>query len=69
VIKLKQDFPDLNFVINGGFTEISAIKDILKPENGLEGCMVGRLAYNNPWEIARIDREFYGETADSKNRE
>jgi len=31
--------------------------------------MVGRMAYNNPWEIARIDRELFGETEDSKNRE
>lgn len=56
VLKLKNDFPDLRFVINGGFTEANAISDILKPENGLEGVMVGRLAYNYPWALPTIER-------------
>jgi hypothetical protein len=31
--------------------------------------MVGRMAYNTPWDLVRVDRELYGETEDSKNRE
>ena len=31
--------------------------------------MVGRLAYNSPWDIVKIDRALYGYTADSLNRE
>lgn len=32
--------------------------------------MVGRMAYNTPWDLVRIDRELYGdETSHSKNRE
>lgn len=27
----------------------------------LEGCMAGRLAMNSPWELARIDREVFGD--------
>ena len=27
----------------------------------LEGCMSGRMAMNTPWEIARIDREVFGD--------
>ena len=46
-------------MINGGFTEIKQIHDILKPENQLMGCMVGRMAMNNLWEIARVDQEFF----------
>ena len=29
--------------------------------NGLEGCMSGRLAMNTPWDIARVDREIFGD--------
>lgn len=60
VIKLKQDFPHLEFTINGGFKTIDSIKEILKPENKLNGCMVGRLAYENPWYLKDFDRSFYG---------
>ena len=59
VLKLKELFPHLELVINGGFTEISQIHDILKPENNLLGCMVGRMAMNNLWEVARVDQEFF----------
>jgi tRNA-dihydrouridine synthase A len=33
VLELKKLFPDLEIVINGGFLEIEAMHDILKPEN------------------------------------
>ena len=60
-MNLKKHFPHLEFVINGGFTEISQIEEILKPENQLMGCMVGRMAMNNTWEIARMDHAFFAE--------
>jgi len=68
VFQLKQTFPHLNFVINGGFGDVESVKDILRDDhplrnnNGLEGCMSGRMAMNTPWEVAKIDREVYGET-------
>jgi tRNA-dihydrouridine synthase A len=68
VFKLKEDFPDLRFVINGGFTTIKSVKEVLGTD-ALEGCMVGRLAYNTPWELAKADRELFGATEDSMNRE
>lgn len=72
VIRLKEEFPHLEFVINGGFLKMEEIHDILKPENGLSGCMVGRLAMHHTWDVARLDREFYSqdhEVPDSRNRE
>mgnify|MGYP001033272940 CR=1 FL=1 len=57
-------------MINGGFDEIKKINEILDPNNPLrieansgelEGCMAGRLAMNSPWELARIDREVFGD--------
>ena len=68
MFRLKQLFPHLNFVINGGFSDVEKVKDILRDDyplreyNGLEGCMSGRMAMNTPWEVAKIDREIYGET-------
>ena len=36
----------------------------------LEGCMSGRLAMNNPWDISAIDRDVFGDNSgDSMNRE
>lgn len=59
VINLKKDFPNLRITINGGFKSLDSIEDILKEENGLTGCMVGRLAYEDPWELRDVDRRFY----------
>jgi tRNA-dihydrouridine synthase A len=67
VFQLKQDFPDLNFVINGGFTTIKSVKEILSNDQ-LEGCMVGRLAYNTPWELAKVDCLLFNSDKPSKNR-
>ena len=75
VFQLKDMFPHLNFVINGGFAEIENVQDILREDhplrqyNGLEGCMSGRMAMNTPWQIARIDREIYGEDTNTMTRE
>ena len=68
VIKLKQDFPHLKFVINGGFKSIESIKDILAPENNLEGCMIGRMAYLDPWTLASVDKEIWGKDSPDLNR-
>ena len=39
-------------------------------QNGLEGCMSGRLAMNTPWEVARIDREVFNDlSSDTLTRE
>ena len=55
VFELKRMFPHLNFVINGGFSSIEKVIEIMRSDhpltsnNGLEGCMSGRLAMNSPW--------------------
>lgn len=30
-------------------------------DNNLQGCMVGRMAYENPFELMTVDEVFYGE--------
>jgi len=61
VLRLKNDFPHLEFSINGGFKTIETIQDILKPENKLKGCMIGRLCYEHPWVLTDMDRVFFGQ--------
>lgn len=48
VYKLKQDFPHLKFTINGGIKTMTEAKKILQTYD-LEGCMMGRAAYENPY--------------------
>ena len=55
--QLKQDFSHLTIVINGGFTTDGAVQAQLAL---LDGVMVGREAYHNPWWLTRWDEVFYG---------
>lgn len=60
VKQLKRDFPQVQFTINGGIKTYEQIEEFLDPAIGLTGVMVGRLAYENPWVLADIDRRVYG---------
>ena len=71
VHRLKQDFPQLNIVINGGITTNAQISEQLQPINGvmLDGVMLGREAYHNPWLLASWDAEFFGAAPSDLTRE
>jgi tRNA-dihydrouridine synthase A len=49
VYRLKQDFPELTIVINGGITSWPEIHLHLK---SVDGVMLGRAAWHNPWLLA-----------------
>jgi tRNA-dihydrouridine synthase A len=53
VHRLKQDFPELVFVINGGITSLEQAQQQLKH---VDGVMMGREAYHNPWILAQADK-------------
>jgi tRNA-dihydrouridine synthase A len=57
VYQLKKDFPNLNITINGGIKTIDECKEHLK---FVDGVMIGRAAYENPFLIKDIDTELYG---------
>jgi tRNA-dihydrouridine synthase A len=57
VYRVKQDFPDLEVILNGGITELSAVATHLK---SVDGVMLGREAYHNPYLLAGVDARFYG---------
>lgn len=58
--RLKQDFPNLNIILNGGIKTIEDIQNSLKH---VDGVMIGREAYTNPYFLADIEREIFGNTA------
>ncbi len=51
VYQLKKDFPQLNIVINGGITELDDTEAHLQH---VDGVMIGREAYENPFFLARL---------------
>ncbi len=56
VHRLKRDFPQLEIVINGGIKTLDQAEEQL---HHLDGVMIGREAYHNPWILAEADRCFY----------
>uniref|UniRef100_UPI0038CC0A55 tRNA dihydrouridine(20/20a) synthase DusA n=1 Tax=Kineobactrum salinum TaxID=2708301 RepID=UPI0038CC0A55 len=58
VYRLKQDFPELVIVINGGIQSLdSAAAHLLQTD----GVMLGREAYQNPWLLADVDRRLFAQ--------
>ncbi|MBM3117300.1 tRNA dihydrouridine(20/20a) synthase DusA [Jeongeupia naejangsanensis] len=57
VYRLKRDFPQLEILINGGITTHD---DIATHLAHVDGVMVGREAYHNPWMLADVDARYYG---------
>ncbi len=66
VHRLKHDFPALRFSINGGIVRADEVHEQLRL---LDGVMVGREAYHNPWWLADWDAEFFGDTPRELTRE
>jgi tRNA-dihydrouridine synthase A len=66
VHQLKKDFPQLTIAINGGITTTAQVKDQLAQ---LDGVMVGREAYHNPWWLHEWDAAFYGAEPSTLTRE
>ncbi|MEW8028562.1 MAG: tRNA dihydrouridine(20/20a) synthase DusA [Candidatus Thiodiazotropha sp.] len=58
VHNLKRDFPDLEIVINGGITDLDQVSEQLQQ---VDGVMIGREAYHNPWILAEADRLIFGQ--------
>lgn len=57
VYQLKRDFPELEILINGGIKTIEESLDHLKH---IDGVMVGREAYQNPYMMHEVDHLLYG---------
>lgn len=57
VYQLKQDFPHLEIIINGGITTLEQSQQLLAH---VDGVMLGREAYANPYLLAEVDQQIYG---------
>ena len=66
VYQLKRDFPDLEIIINGGITTQQEIDEHLLH---VDGVMLGREAYHNPYLMADFDARYYGDDTEIKTRQ
>lgn len=66
VYQIKQDFPELEIVINGGVVSLQQAQDHLQY---VDGVMIGREAYQNPFILSQVDQMFYGDQRAPVDRE
>ena len=66
VAQLKRDFPHLTIAINGGIKDEATIAEQLAV---LDGVMVGRKAYHEPYHMATWDRDYFGSSAAIPSRQ
>ena len=55
VFRIKRDFPDLEIVINGGLSDLAGVEDVLQH---VDGAMIGRQAYHQPYFLAELEHHF-----------
>jgi tRNA-dihydrouridine synthase A len=65
VYQLKKDFPDLTIIINGGITTLEQAEHHLTQ---VDGVMMGREAYHNPYILADVDQRIFGATHEALSR-
>ena len=66
VHQLKRDFPDLSISLNGGVKTIADAKALI--DAGLDGVMIGRAAYQDPYCLAEADAMIYGDDTPPRSR-
>ena len=66
VYQLKNDFPALQFILNGGVTDLAQVDSLLTQ---LDGVMMGREAYQNPYVLATVDQQVFGTQTPVPTRE
>ena len=63
--QLKREFPELEIIINGG---IKSDAEIAAHLEHVDGVMLGREAYHNPYAMAGYDARFYGDGSIARTR-
>lgn len=66
VYRLKKQFPELTIILNGGLADLDACQE---PLQQVDGVMLGRAAYHNPWILAKADSRLFGCTDPALHRE
>ena len=65
VYRLKRDFPALEVIINGG---LNSIDDAVSQLSQVDGSMLGRSIYHNPYSLLEVDERIYGESSHKRSR-
>ena len=65
VYRVKQDYPHLTISINGG---IKSMTEVLSHLDHVDGVMLGREAYQNPYLLADVDRLVFGVMTERPSR-
>jgi len=60
VHRLKRDFPEATIVLNGGLADWRTIESELE---SVDGVMLGRTAYHDPFFLAQVDARLFGDEA------
>ncbi len=66
VFQLKQDFPELKIVINGGINSLDSSLELLEQ---VDGVMLGREVYHNPYLLAEVDQRLFNDAHPIKSRQ
>ena len=64
VFRLKRAHPRLDIVLNGGITDVAHAHGHLRH---LDGVMMGRAAYREPWRLTAVDPLFFGAPAPARS--
>lgn len=60
VYQVKRDYPDFRVYLNGGLQQVDTAVEQLAH---VDGVMLGRAAYQTPWQLAQVDELFYQQAA------
>ena len=58
VKKIKNKYPNITFILNGGINSLDKAEDLLKE---FDGVMIGRLIKNNPFILKEVDKKIFKE--------
>jgi len=65
VYRLKQDYPDLEIILNGGIDSLAKVDEAL---GRVDGVMIGREAYHNPYFLAELEEHLHSDVAKPTRR-
>jgi tRNA-dihydrouridine synthase A len=65
VHRLKRELPELEIVVNGGISTLDEVDGQLA---AVDGVMLGRAVYHNPWLLAEFDARYFGEPGAPRTR-
>ena len=65
VYRLKEDNKELNIIINGGIKNLEETKEHLQK---VDGVMIGRASYDNPFMLSKVDELFFDKPSSNKQK-